>query len=245
MLADQADARRAWERQAGETGKQHHGFCHYRGLPVHSRSLDAAWQQHRTVCLGQQPNHKRTPKRWAIWAAAWGWVERAGLHDDELDRQQLAKDDAENLAMRERHLRATAFAFQNAMVPFRVVHEAVSDADVLRRLIAEAKTDTRLLAGWVDKSARSQVILPALIETERMLRGVKDAPDVTNVNEGDVHWADARLALPDAVEHLQAALDVVARPVDEPKQLAAPEPERPAEPAPQPVAAPRLLRRVR
>ena len=83
------------ERRPGESAKAFHAFCHYRDLPVFSRSIDAAWAEHVRECLKHQTSTKQAPGNWKSWSAANDWPARAADHDDDLSRLRRERRAAE------------------------------------------------------------------------------------------------------------------------------------------------------
>ena len=83
------------ERRPGESAKAFHSFCHYRDLPVFSRSIDAAWAEHVRECLKHQTSTKQAPGNWKSWSAANDWPARAADHDDDLSRLRRERRAAE------------------------------------------------------------------------------------------------------------------------------------------------------
>ena len=80
-----------WDIQPGETPKGFHAFTHYRDLPTHARSIDAAYAEHQRGCEGKEFTGKRRAKNWHKWSTTHGWVSRATAHDADLSRRRREK----------------------------------------------------------------------------------------------------------------------------------------------------------
>lgn len=91
-----------WERipgrrhpyQQGESRAAYHAFLHYRDLGP-SRSIVAAYNDHRTRCRGREGSVKRASGRWTAWSMDWRWTERAEAWDRHLDLVRRAEIEAE------------------------------------------------------------------------------------------------------------------------------------------------------
>lgn len=80
-----------YQRQPHEAVQPFHAFQHYRDLKEGTRSVDAAYRQHRIQCLDRSPEDKvRAPGRWRLWCLEWSWVTRTGAWYDEQDRVKVA-----------------------------------------------------------------------------------------------------------------------------------------------------------
>lgn len=84
-----------WHRQPCDTKTSFHAFMHYRDLPSWTRSIDAAYREHREQCLnadkGERQNNgrkaseggsSRAPRGWQNWSSANDWVERVAQYDE-------------------------------------------------------------------------------------------------------------------------------------------------------------------
>lgn len=162
----------AWERQRGETAKQFHAFCHHRDLGS-DRSVVKAWIDHQTRCLHVQPApRRRSPKRWEVWCARWGWPQRAELYDADLERQVRLKCAKELVDARSRHLRIVVAQLQVVAANSRVVLEALSDPTQIGRLVSDARSSSKRLLEHLDRAARNASATAQLVETERLILGM-------------------------------------------------------------------------
>ena len=87
------DGPEPWRRQPGDTRASFHAFMHYRDLPAWSRSIDAAYHEHRRECLQiddkqddskteAEDTRRRAPMQWMLWSGKHNWVERSARYDE-------------------------------------------------------------------------------------------------------------------------------------------------------------------
>ena len=91
-----------WDLQPGETAKGFHAFTHYRDLPPHARSIDAAYAEHRHECEGREPTGRLRAKNWHKWSTIHDWVARVQAHDTDLSRRRREKRAADLEAAQDR-----------------------------------------------------------------------------------------------------------------------------------------------
>ncbi len=105
-------------RQDGETTRAFAAFVIYSRLPVHERSIDAAW---RVSKGGQGRIDKRAPGRWRTWATNNNWVARSAAYDEYLAEQDRLQWEKRRADMRERD-------WQQAEELRRLVDDAIPHA---------------------------------------------------------------------------------------------------------------------
>lgn len=209
-LASVADTRPAWERQNFEPPKAYHGFCHYRDMK--GRSVRSAFIQHKKQCQGIDVSPEKAPKNWAVWSVNWGWVTRASLWDQELDRQfrdKVAKDQTE---ARERHARLAQASLSVMSVPSRAMLEMMRDQETLSKLVEHGKKGPHALMQVLNTVARMAQVIPGLVSVERLALGLTtDSLEIADKRDSDV-IANRIVEDPTATELAVALLDRVANP---------------------------------
>ena len=166
----------SWDRQPAETSKLYHMFVHYRDLGP-TRSLDRAYNAHRTACEGRPGGGKRASGYWERAAVRWGWSERAGLWDDHIERQTRAQTAKEHADIRLRHARLAQGAMTALTVPVRTVIDALQqDPGLMTRLVEQAKINPMALLSVVAIVARVASIFPGLATMERSALGMTLLP---------------------------------------------------------------------
>ena len=179
------------ERRPGESAKAFHAFCHYRDLPVFSRSIDAAWAEHVRECLKHQTSTKQAPGNWKSWSAANDWPARAADHDDDLSRRrrerratelERAQDDIAAVARSQLARVAERLRdMESAELSTSVLHSWLKAAsEILLRVlggddkrVVEVQGEVDFLV-YVRNRAEAEGIDPdaAVAEAERMLAGI-------------------------------------------------------------------------
>ena len=69
---------RDWQRQPNEPPRAYDAFETYFSLPVHDRSIDAAYFAANKEQIGVK---KRAPTQWFTWSVQYEWVRRADAWD--------------------------------------------------------------------------------------------------------------------------------------------------------------------
>lgn len=203
-----AEARPAWERQHGEPPRAYHGFCHYRDLKI--RSVRLAYIEHKKHCQGLVVTPEQAPKHWSVWAANWGWVERASMWDQELDRQFREKVAKDQIEARERHARLAQASLSVMAVPSRALLEMMRDAETLTKLVNHGKQGPHAMMQVLNTVARMAQVIPGLVGVERLALGLTtDSLEIADRRDADV-IATRIVEDPKATELAVALLDRVA-----------------------------------
>jgi hypothetical protein len=74
-----------WTRQPGETAKAHAAFLVYRNLGAGRRSLNRAYNRHRT---GNESAGLATPGTWTHWSVRHDWARRCAAWDAHVAREE-------------------------------------------------------------------------------------------------------------------------------------------------------------
>ena len=69
-----------WERKDDESIKAFAGFCSYRDLPLHRRSIARAYAVYKS--LDRAPKGPQVPGFFKGWSASFDWVKRAQAWDE-------------------------------------------------------------------------------------------------------------------------------------------------------------------
>lgn len=161
-----------WERQPGEPSKAYHAFAHYRDLGP-TRSSSKAYRAHKQDCDKQPvaPDHDAT-KRWQIWSAQFGWVERASVWDADVDRQARDRSSKVQIEARERHARLAQGALTALSVPIRATLDALAQASTMQALVSRIQSSPDELLSAIGVITRAAQAMPGLILQERLALGL-------------------------------------------------------------------------
>ncbi len=199
------DEPKAWEPGSFKTRQRFHAFAHVRDLPQAERSLKAAYNQHRTQCLGKS-GERGASGRWELWSREDDWVGRLELWDGEVDHQKRDRFLKAQLEAVERHVRAAQAAITVATIPVRAILNRLSDPAF------RAALDTQAPWPMLRDSWRALQILPALITAERQALGLTTM-ELVVADRRAVRdpIADAIVSDPLALDAAIALLDRAAR----------------------------------
>jgi hypothetical protein len=202
----------AWFRQPGEPARSHHAFGHYDALGPGARSLRRAYAEHKLRCDHITVSEsRRAPGRWAAWSITWDWQTRVRLHDEALEAIKLQKIADVVAAASERHARVLQAAVSVASVLPRCVLECLQDPGQLAAIIAEAKRSPAGLLRLLSEARPFLGVIPGLIATERLLHGLpSEAVVVEDRRLSDMQFSQRLTSNPEAVDHLIAAMDLIA-----------------------------------
>ena len=158
-----------WDIQPGETSKAYHAFTHYRDLPPHARSIDAAYAEHRRECEGHQAGTKRAPRYWKGWSTANDWVARVQAHDTDLARRRREKRAADLEVAQDRAAILARAGLSRIALRFQTLDISEIPAAVLDRWV-KTLTDVELRAlGHQDRVAvehSGQITTPVIIREQ-------------------------------------------------------------------------------
>lgn len=221
------EGRPAWERQAGESYKAYHAFCHYRDLGA-KRSVRVAYINHKGHCDHQVVNPSYPPKRWQVWSSMWGWPERASLWDAELDRQLREKLAADQLEARQRHARASQATLSALLVPVRGMLSGIQKhPEMITKLEDHMAIGPGATLQGLAAVIRAAQVIPGIINAERLALGLTtESVEIEDKRDVDV-VAQRIVEDPDATRMAIALLDRTANP----REGAAERPGVPGEPA--------------
>ena len=168
---DRSPAVGDWDIQPGETAKAYHAFTHYRDLPAHGRSIDAAHAEHRRECEGHQAGTKRAPRYWKGWSTANDWVARVQAHDSDLARRRREKRAADLEVAQDRAAVLARAGLSRIALRFQTLDIAEIPAAVLDRWV-KTLTDVELRAlGHQDKIAlehSGEISAPVVIREQSL-----------------------------------------------------------------------------
>ena len=198
------DSPKAWEPGSFSGHQRFHAFAHIRDLPQVERSIRAAYNDHRTRCLGRS-GERGASGRWELWSRDDDWVGRLERWDAEIDRQRREKFLKAQLDAVERHQRLTAAALNVATVPVRAVLNRLGDPAFL------ASVESVPAWSLLRDSLRSVTIIPGLINAERQALGLSQM-EVAVEDRREHAWADRIAADPEATRLAVGLLQQLARP---------------------------------
>ena len=158
-----------WDIQPGETAKGFHAFTHYRDLPPHARSIDAAYAEHRHECEGREPTGKLRAKNWHKWSTIHDWVARVQAHDADLSRRRRERRAADLEAAQDRAATIARAALGRVALRLHNIDVNEIPAAVLDRWV-KTLTDVELRAlGHQDKIAlehSGEIATPVVIREQ-------------------------------------------------------------------------------
>lgn len=141
-------ARRAWDRQPGESLKAYTAFAAYRDIGI-SRSIDAAWQRYSET-------DKITPGYIRKWAVTYEWVERTRAYDQYIDAQAQKKAERDAITRKAKMLERHA-ALGRVLQTKAIEHLQANKIDQPKDAIAAARLG-------VDLERKSEGLPEYLIE---------------------------------------------------------------------------------
>ena len=142
------------------------------------RSIDAAWEVHRTGCEGSQRGTKGAPRNWKRTAVRWHWVQRAAAWDQHVDQVYRVEVAVKQAAARDRELHLAQGALSALSAPIWSLLEALHDPTVLPRLVQFIRSGPDALLAVVALVAQVSRPMAELIRVERIILGLAPARGV-------------------------------------------------------------------
>jgi len=152
-----------WTRLDGETTEAFRAFTFYRDLPSHERTYLKAWKALRGLPPGQKCE---VPGHFNRWSQQHQWMARAIAWDDEQDRLKRVARQDEIEAMTRRHAQQLSLTMQGLTLPMIELAKRIRDDPANNNL-----SDLGFLT-ILDMVKSRAPILPALVQAERLARGM-------------------------------------------------------------------------
>lgn len=87
--------KKAWEQLDSEPDQAYASFIIYRDLPIHERSIEAAYNKHLSIETGSESKPIKKASMWLQYSGAYGWPKRAAAYDV-YKRETISKRRLEN-----------------------------------------------------------------------------------------------------------------------------------------------------
>lgn len=166
-----------WERQSKESPQAYEAFATYRDLGI-TRSQAKVCQQ-----LG------KSRALICEWAASWGWVERVRAYEAAIEREIIAKKNAEIIAMRSRHAEAARLMITKAFDRLKDIEVDTLPIDEVRKYLTAAIKLERMALGEPETIVENretfsdpQESVDPRDELTRLLDGIKKRSRETEVD---------------------------------------------------------------
>jgi hypothetical protein len=155
-----------WERLPAESPQAWHAFQLYRDIGAGKRSAQSMAQQ-----LGKRMSLLER------WNQQHQWQERIAAYDAEQERQLQVTTDREIQDAARRHAQNAAAAIGVLMLPIRALIRAMQaepmlDAVLSAGVVSERGLNKRELEWLLNWCTRAAQMLPALVQVERLARGM-------------------------------------------------------------------------